>query len=522
MTFFIHLDNRKALVWVMGQSPRECLTFQAFLAACLALLISCTSLQGKDQSLKVVTDPPGAAIYLSGTKLGTTPTFIQLSRKRHESLVLKYPDMPDVTVDLVSRYRWGDSFAGNFLWGWFWPLIPVGWGLDYYTESAWSFENLHRIQLGVVNSSSDKHFSTPLKRVAIAPPKGVGTLLADEIARELESALLARHKDVLVEPYFQTLNTFRHGGYEDENLNAEASENLYAEIYSSSRSEIKPTHVLESIANESSQAYEMDVTLVDIYTGERTTWNAVVLKSNLRVVDESFYKRLLKESALIVPNSLGLSLSKSVSSVRDDVNGYYSEEYFDGNAFSYLSNISIKNIKPSQARARWKFHFDFTSSLDLGYRRIRFRNDVVNRIETKRYDWYSVLFGLGPRVGLQTFGGVFYAEVEPSIGGSWIRWDGERQDSRGLIGFQAELGYLYFFSKQVNLRLFVNSTSVSTEQWDAVLRDSGAGNIRTSAAGYTRAGVSLGYFFPEIQSYARQWVAPKSEDHVRAPNRLFQ
>lgn len=469
-------------------------------------LISCSTFQGQYQTLKVVTDPPGAEVYMGSELLDKTPTFIQIPRAKQKSLLIKFPSRPDITLDLETKYRWGDSFAGNFLFVWFWPMIPVGWSIDMYTQAAWNYEALPRIALGG-EKRSEPLFATRMRRVVIAPPKGVGRLLGDEIAKELEKEIHRKYKNVFVEPYFKSLSMFRRHGYEEESLSVKQRESLYAALHSSSESKVKPTHILETVVSDLPEALKVEGSVVDMYTDENTAWSLQIPKTKFKHFCEDSFEHIGRQVVLLMPNSLGLSVGQGVSSVKDDLTGYSSEEIHEGNPFSYLSNISIKNLKASQSRGHWRFHYGFVSSADANYKRLRFKNNLYNAIEHKRFDWYHFLFGVGPQVGVQTPGGLIYAEVVPSVAISHVTWDGSKNDTRGLLGWQSEFGYLYFLSSRITFRLFVNTSSMSTDQWNHVVHDAGATNFQTKEIVYSRGGFSFGYFFPEAQSASRNWVS---------------
>ena len=70
------------------------------LAAVLAMAGCATLFNGTSQRIKVISEPPGADVFLDGELAGTTPTEIVVSRRRRE------PELRVVDESGNAEYRW--------------------------------------------------------------------------------------------------------------------------------------------------------------------------------------------------------------------------------------------------------------------------------------------------------------------------------------------------------------------------------------------------------------------------------
>lgn len=92
--------------------------------AVLALTSGCaTVIKGTTQSVPISSDPPGAEILVDGQYVGTTPSDVELKRKRDHLVVVQKKDFAPRSVPVVKNVGgavWGNIIAGGL----------IGWGVD--------------------------------------------------------------------------------------------------------------------------------------------------------------------------------------------------------------------------------------------------------------------------------------------------------------------------------------------------------------------------------------------------------
>ena len=94
------------------------------LIICFFLTTGCaTIVKGTTQGVPVSSDPSGADILVDGMLVGTTPTDIELKRKRDHLIVIEkkgYAPKSVAVVKNVGGAVWGNIIAGGL----------IGWGVD--------------------------------------------------------------------------------------------------------------------------------------------------------------------------------------------------------------------------------------------------------------------------------------------------------------------------------------------------------------------------------------------------------
>lgn len=94
------------------------------LIICFFLTTGCaTIVKGTTQGVPVSSDPSGADILVDGMLVGTTPTDIELKRKRDHLIVIEkkgYAPKSVAVVKNVGGAVWGNILAGGL----------IGWGVD--------------------------------------------------------------------------------------------------------------------------------------------------------------------------------------------------------------------------------------------------------------------------------------------------------------------------------------------------------------------------------------------------------
>ena len=85
---------------------------------------------GTSQKVPVSSDPMGATVNVDGTGSYTTPTVLNLQRKRGHILVFTKEGYKQETVTLLRVIS--GAVAGNIILGGF-----IGWGVDALTGAQW-------------------------------------------------------------------------------------------------------------------------------------------------------------------------------------------------------------------------------------------------------------------------------------------------------------------------------------------------------------------------------------------------
>lgn len=465
------------------------------------LLCSCASLRGTRQRVKVASTPSGAEIFQESEKLGTTPAFIELKRKKRNLIVLRKPGHADMSVSLETEYRWGGSFASNLIW-----LSPVfigaGVGIDLWTGAAWDYSPLRVLRW----DRSRALEPTVLKRVAVAPPQAPNEMLSDELGELVEARARKLYAKAEVSPFGETVNRFARYSYFHQSVTpSDYRDDLYYALGAS--------HIVETDAEVGESEVVLRSRLVDVFTDEVfESFETRVKRSDVHALNEDFFKSQLRSVVSLAPNTIAFNFSQSNVNI-DEKNQIRADQYrsrhlrSDG-ILSVLSGFSLKSVKSSEVMKKWKATFRFVPSIVLGYNQFVFERHVNNELDGVRYQWYQVSAGFGPELGLETPAGLVYFDVIPALGASVVTWskNGERTDARGTVSVEVELGYLVFISENVNLRFYVNTIGSNMEQWNSILTTSTGRDIKVEAANFGSAGLGIGYYFPEIKTSARKFI----------------
>lgn len=111
--------------------PNQVLTRVIATGVCATLLTSCASIfSGGHQSVRINSQPPGAAVTIDGTPSGTTPTTATLSRKTSHRVGISLKGFKPYEVTLEQKFNaW---VLGNILIGGI-----IGIAIDNSTGAAY-------------------------------------------------------------------------------------------------------------------------------------------------------------------------------------------------------------------------------------------------------------------------------------------------------------------------------------------------------------------------------------------------
>jgi len=104
-------------------------------------------MRGESQSIKFVTEPPGATVSVGGSEL-TTPAEVKLKRKDKHEVTVSKTGYRTVKFELVAQ--WDGASLGNAIL----PGGSVGFATDTVTGADRSFRKLSTIKLQAVTDAN--------------------------------------------------------------------------------------------------------------------------------------------------------------------------------------------------------------------------------------------------------------------------------------------------------------------------------------------------------------------------------
>jgi hypothetical protein len=105
------------------------------------LLASCaTMIHGKDQTIAITSQPPGAIVYYEGETLGTTPLEVSLPRKIDHDITVVKQGFHQEDVEIKRKLS-----ATTLLYAL--PLGIVWFGIDNINGAQFEFEEELKVQL---------------------------------------------------------------------------------------------------------------------------------------------------------------------------------------------------------------------------------------------------------------------------------------------------------------------------------------------------------------------------------------
>ncbi|RYZ60816.1 MAG: hypothetical protein EOP09_20700 [Proteobacteria bacterium] len=201
------------------------------------------------------------------------------------------------------------------------------------------------------------------------------------------------------------------------------------------------------------------------------------------------------------PNTLGIDLSSGNIALRDQLRTHSGVETGGqsplANGLSYLQALSLSHLllPRTDREARWKFQF-VPSGL-LSYKKVYF--PTLSKLASVDFDMLQVTVGFGPEYGYQSGKHYSYFKFLASLNYSQIEWNqpgGSHQSlSETGTGVMYELGYLWFMTERLSMRLFVKNNSAALELWNEVALKVNPTITPLSSANSSLVGMSFGYTF---------------------------
>lgn len=465
-------------------------------------LCSCATITSNYQRIKVVSEPDGAEIIHEGKSIGFTPQYVQVKRRHHSELQLRFQNGETISYDMPTKYRWADSGASNLVWGlWTAGLLPVSYGVDFASQAAWEYKPLNTLQ----GSPQSKPVKTRSKVIAIAPPQSKYEVLSDELGERIERIVKERFPNDSVLSYRATAGIFERFDYSYKQVSPDKyRDDLYDEL--------QADYVIESVSDNGGEIVLLTIDVNDVFR-EGTIMQ---LRRRLPVSELAFEKRgvfskFFGSMSTLVPNTAGLDFSNSRPAVRvdsGDINKpFLSEKLADEGALQYLSSISLRSIRGNTYVNRFSFVFDWSTVVSVSYQNIKFQSETEpNPLKNYTYSWWNTQAGIGPQVGLSSPIGYYYLEVVPVLNSSFVSWrraGNDYQVNSVFAGFRVEIGYSFFIGRSLNVRFASSTNSADERQWTSVVERSTGQRREVIGPNVISTGITIGYFFPEGRAVVR-------------------
>jgi hypothetical protein len=472
-----------------------------FFLALFVLVSGCASVDYSDyyQTLLIRSEPPGAQVYEHGEFIGTTPGFLRVRRRKQPELTIRYGEAVQ-SIPLEAKYRWWDSFAGNLL---FLTAAPLGMGIDWATGTMWGYRDPAPVQF----HNAKKFAVSPLKpRLSIAPPAASDFELTDTMGNLLQGKLESLNA-YQVHPYNETALTFRSFGSEQSlTTDRERRNNLFYALHA----DVVAVPKVEL----NGDSYRVTSDILDVYSDKIVKsykWDVSVAgdaaKSDLRT--RSFFNEYFH----FIPNSVFLNFTSYQPSLTVNGQRYDGHELqghaLDDQVLRYVSAITVERQERPRQQLGGHWAFDFVPSINISKKYIEFPDyPLVSGSHFVR--WYASA-GYGLEIAYKSRYGQPFLDVIPSLAYTRLNYFGSN-GAEGLLEetsllTELELGYTYFASDHVILKVFTRSLAEDPAAWDKALSRVSNQQISSSTGKSTFVGVSVGYFIPASLSNKVEWKA---------------
>ncbi len=450
--------------------------------------------------MKLATNPEGAGVFVDGKKIGETPGFFKIPRHKHGLLRFEKTGGQPLNLELGGHYRWGDAFFSNFIW-FFW-FAPVGILVDLETDAAWSYDPLGEQKISGLTGVKTLGAQ---RTIAVSPPQTSSLLLSDEIGDLFYKELSKKYPGDHIIPYKNTMNLFYEYDYTNEAVVApELRDSLYYELAA--------THLAQTVVNVSEKETRISGEITDVYSDKVVEkFSVLVPNDDLKTNHRSWFTHFISHGVELVPNTFSFGFKTPF--VTFDFDPFFSPytgtvDRTNG-ALTYLTSIGLKSARNPKLSDGLKPVFRFVPNFTIDYTSVKFTRAANNDLAGSGFDWYILLAGIGPEVGLDSHVGYFYFQFIPNLGVSYIRGTGNGRDfstSPASLALQAELGYLVFVSSRINLRLYTNTISGFDHAWGEALSSMAGSRVPVATASEGVTGLAIGYYFPEGRNVVKNSV----------------
>lgn len=482
-----------------------------FILISALLTVGCASLRFSDYEQKVLvqSEPAGAKIYQDGKYLGDTPKYIRLRRSNMvQEVELEAPTGERRPVFVNYRYDWNGSFYPNLV---FLTLAPVGWLVDYFNGTAFDYKQPQPLTFEAwlkKENKKRKSLEEVKERIAIAPPLTDDEVLSDDLGLWLEKKLAKEFPKAEILPFTSTQKIFWD---EDFDYNQDQDKDDRRSTMGRLLLNRRVTRVAFTRAELTDDGAQVSGSFWNSRTGEREEKikYQIAAKEAESVGDRTWTQRL-GQWVHFAPNYAHIDIAEGVPAL------FIGEEEFQGVTYqapgavgavsNVLGSIGIGHIDPPTNRRDWRFFFKFVPSVSFRYGVIRFKS--LEPIHDEEFTRFSAFLGYGPSLGMVSRYGQPYVNLLLGPQYTQVEWDeeGHNKEGHSALGYQVELGYLYFIDRHWNVRFFWRSTDEDAETWGKAIHDVYDPTVRVDSSAYRFVGFSVGYYFPHGRNPLR-WVA---------------
>ena len=465
------------------------------------ILSSCATYRsgGRVQVLYVESQPPGATIQAASKEsriLGKTPALVELRRQKEQSLILSQSG-EEKRVNLETSYRWSESFWGNFV---FLSYAPIGWAVDWYTGAAWTYQDPARVEF---STPSMKQPNLPSRSVlAIAPPVAPSLALSSDAAQRIEARLSRENPRIRVLPYRETLPAFLDAGFDFDGSPSDDGQIRKKILYQLQADEIFLSDV---------KSAEGELSL----EGRRENPAGKVIENlsfaRQRVSSEvrshgSLWERLQYEYGFgqLLPNTVGLEMVSAYQYLTEKTGQkqeYISTRVRAGTPFlqalSQFESLTVTRLSAPRLETKSRFRFKFVPGGRFSFNKFYFSE--YEDLALVEFEQIRAGAGIGGEISYQMGRSYPYLKIIPLLSYYQVSWEqpegGSREKKRWGVESMTELGYVYFFNRNIHAKIFSKSMAVDEKIWNDIVHEINPSAAQIESPTETLGGFGVGYTF---------------------------
>lgn len=460
------------------------------------LLTSCGTIRSKKNIIFADSEPRGLIVKNEkGEELGVTPFFFKVNPgdKRKFSFLYKEKFIGDESYRC--KWDWGGSVVPNALWA---PLYPVGTILSgiFFTADA-TTRGLYVCKDSVLLKSSLEKKNIEKKIVIIGMPIAIGqSVLAEKAIGFWRENIFEKHKKD--EEFLWNQSIEDEFVYRGVDLYADTNPTkIKRRFINQVGHKFNGTHFLHFEVKEEDKYFSFKPVLYDAFTFkqiEAPYLKPFKMKKEVKT-SKNYWKRILRNIDLL-PNAVTISHHTQPVEKRDvQATSGQSGQFHTNNhpsAFPKLVTMfGVESVRHPQFFSNW----DWGGFLSPHFGASSWRSSFPIASETYDFDFQS--YYLGYNATLTGFSPLGQITVGIGINASYVILN----DSRGLNEAKVApmIVYLMNYKKFFNDRFYF---TFGTKFFD--VDNSVTGKLEYTLKNWNEAYVGLGYYFPEVKTFARR------------------
>ena len=457
-----------------------------FLISIFSLLISCASINGKNQYIGIKAQTSGVKVYHENQFLGYTPMIASIDRKSKTYLTLEYNNSKK-QIDLNAKYRWKEGILGNLV---FLSAAPIALFYDYYYESAYEYPS----ELDLPIKATDAEINFHIKKIVIAPPKANSILLSEEIGDFLSQEI----KKIYPQDSYQVV-AFNDTLKKAYQLNIDNIEDVSNEQWLAFLGETAAQDIVISEVDIEGDQLHVKIKNYNHFKQEK-------IINEKWVYNSSKFKNLkanpwvFSESPFVwFPNSIGLDFMNNRIDIEDSKSTHTAEDSnyndFMGQATRYISFLSLRYIEPPSKRDAWRYKFKMLPTAGLSINKYKFK--YAPDLQDTEFDSKFAYIGYGPSFNygnqfwnfyLNYYLIFYYSSLEATSQTKNIT----ESETGGSAVF--DLGLAHFINSSFSIRLFSRSISGGDDLLVNTIKKLNGDEYFESS--HIQSGFSISYIIP--------------------------